>query len=369
MWQKSRVRLALVNSLRVTGGGEKWAVRQAVALRERGVAPVIACRPDGGLRGLAEAEGLSVCPTPMPHDLSPAGVWALRRVFRETRPEVVLCCNERAYRLAAPAARLAGRPPLVYRNGLTGTFRDRALNRVWFRDVARLVVNSEALLTEMRALPWIPEGRLRLIRNGVDPAPYRPDPAARERVRAELGAGPDTPVIAILARVSEEKGHAELLAALARVPGAALWVAGEGGLLPTLRERAAALDVGGRVRFLGFRRDVPALLQGADVVAAPSHREGLGNTLLEAMAAGRPVVASAAAGNEAVVEAGVTGLLVPPRNVEALAAALGALAADPALRERFGAAGRRRVEAEFPLAAETAAWHALLTEVAAEARR
>jgi glycosyltransferase involved in cell wall biosynthesis len=363
------VRLVIVNSLRVSGGGEKWVVRQAAALRERGVSPVIACRPDSPLAQDAAAAGLPTAAVPMRHDLSAAAVRGLAALLHRERPGAVLVCNERAYRLAAPAARLAGRPPLVYRNGLSGTFKNKWANRWWFGQVARLVVNSEPLRAEMLAFGWIPAARVALIRNGIDPAPFAPDPEARGRVREELGAGAATPVVAILARVSEEKGHADLLAALSFLPEAHLWVAGEGGLLPALREQSRTLGVADRVRFLGQRADVPALLQGADVIALPSHREGLPNAVLEAMAASRPVVASTAPGNAAVVAPGVTGELVPPGDGPALAAALERLLGDPELRARYGAAGRARVLTDFPLEGETEAWNALLRQVEAEGRR
>ncbi len=364
------MRIAIINSVRVCGGGEKWAVRQACCWRERGHQPLVICDPGSGLETIARQARLPVAPVPMPNDISLVSVGRLVGALRRFEAALVLCCNERAFRLAAPAARLAGRPPLVYRNGLTATFKDRTLNRLLFRWAARMVLISQPLHDEMTGFGWLSAEKLRIIRNGLDASLYDPDPAARARVRAELGCASDAVVAAVLARVTEDKGQLETIEALAALapayPQAELWIVGEGSLRPRLEALARERGVGERVRFPGFRTDVPAVLQAVDIVVQASHREGLGNTLLEAMAAARPIVASAVGGILDVVLPGETGLLVPPRDPVALAAALEPLLAAAALRQRYGAAGRRRVETEFPLRGETDKWCALFDELVGE---
>jgi glycosyltransferase involved in cell wall biosynthesis len=361
------VRIAIVNSIRVAGGGEKWVTRQAETWRERGHEPLLICQPGSGLQRLAGEVDLPVAPVTMRHDLSPAGVLGIARELRRFQPGFVLCCNERAFRLAVPATYLAGRPPLVYRNGLTATFKNRTLNRLLFRAAQRMVVISEPLRAEMAGYGWITPERLTIIRNGIDTRLYEPNSVARERVRWEAGTASDDIVMAVLARVTEDKGQVETIDALAlladRHPTARLWIVGEGTLRPALERQAAERGLADRVQFLGFRSDIPAVLQAVDIVVQASHREGLGNTLLEAMAARRPIVASAVGGIVDVVVPGETGELVPPYNAKALAAALEPLVADPARRERYGAAGRARVEAEFRLDRETDNWERLFAEV------
>lgn len=360
------LRVAVINSLRVRGGGEKWVARQTARWREAGLRPRVFCPPGSGLAELMRETGVETVPVVMRHDLSPTAVLALARELRRFRPHALLCCNERAFRLGAPASLLAGAPPLVYRNGLTGTFKNRAHNRLFRRRLARMVVNSEALRQEMAAFGWIPPDRLRVIRNGVDLAAFAPDPPARERLRRELGTPEGAVVAAVLARLTEDKGLVETIQALAalreRCPGAEFWIAGEGSLGPRLAALARELGVAERVRFLGFRQDVPAVLQGADLVIQASHREGLGNTLLEAMASARPVIASTVGGNVDVVVPGETGALVPPRDPQALADALAPYLTDPDLRRRSGEAGLRRAREHFSLERETGEWLALLNE-------
>jgi len=188
--------------------------------------------------------------------------------------------------------------------------------------------------------------------NGRDPTRFRPDPAARMALRAVHGAGPADCVVIAVSRLVRHKGWPELLAAMAQVPGAMLWVVGDRlatdhgeDLEPHFTRAAAAM--GGRLVRLGYRTDVAALLAAADVFCLPSHFEGLPMSIIEAMLTGLPVVATDIAGVREQVVDGETGLLVPPFEVPPLAAALTCLAGDAALRARFGAAGRARALARF----------------------
>lgn len=361
------MRIAVVNSIRVCGGGEKWLVRQASCWKAQGHEPMIICQPGSGLERLAREAGVPTQAVSMRNDVSPRAIMNLARALRKFRPAVVLCCNERAFRLAMPARRWAGNPPLMYRNGLTATFKNRSLNRILFRHAARMIVISEPLREEMASYGWIPSDRLQVIRNGIDTDLYRTDEVARARVRKEVGSRPDAVVAAVLARVTEDKGQVETIDALASLakecPQAELWIVGEGTLRPKLEEQARERGISDRVRFLGFRNDISAVLQAVDIVVQASHREGLGNTLLEAMASRKPIVASSVGGIVDVVVPGVTGELVPPYDPAAIAQALRPLLTNPALRTQYGEAGWKRVQEEFRLSRETADWCRLFEEI------
>jgi glycosyltransferase involved in cell wall biosynthesis len=184
--------------------------------------------------------------------------------------------------------------------------------------------------------------------NGRDPHRFRPDPEARARLRAELGAADDTVVVAIVSRLVRHKGHSELAAALAALPAdlkVVLWVVGDRlatdrgqDVVATLR----AAGLGDRLRLLGYRDDIPAVLAAADIFALPSHFEGLPMSVIEAMLCGLPVIATDIRGPREQVVAGETGLLVAPRAVQPMSQALRSLIVQPALRARMGAAGRQR---------------------------
>lgn len=191
---------------------------------------------------------------------------------------------------------------------------------------------------------------------GVNIRQFRPDPEVRAAVRAELGLAPDTPLVLGLGRLVAKKGFGVLIdawpAVLRAHPDAVLVIAGYGDLREALERQATALGLGATVRFAGKleRARAAAYLAAADVFALPIVRDGvdgLPNVLLEAMGAGRAVVASAIAGVTDVVEDGVHGLIVPERDPERLAQAIIRLLTDPALAGRLGAAARTRIEREL----------------------
>jgi len=170
-------------------------------------------------------------------------------------------------------------------------------------------------------------------------------------VPPELRATPDRspPHLVMVARFEEQKDHSTLLRALGRLSAMpwTLELIGDGPLLEDARELARALGIAERVQFAGARHDVARRLSRAQLFLLISHWEGFPRSILEAMRAGLPVVASRAGGAAESVENGVTGAVVRPREVGELVQALTPLLADPALRRRLGTAGRRRYEASF----------------------
>jgi glycosyltransferase involved in cell wall biosynthesis len=225
-----------------------------------------------------------------------------------------------------------------------------ALQRVMRLGVDRYIAVSHEVARQLVARLGVPAVMIDVIPNAVSLAEPAPDAEAVAAARRAMDGGSGWPVVLAVSRLDpQQKGLVHLLGAAARVPNAIVAIAGEGPERPALEARALSLGVGDRVRLLGFRRDVPALLAACDVVALPSLFEGLPLALLEGMAAGKPVVATAIGGTDEAVVDGVTGLLVPPRDAEALAAALRRVLGDPPLAQRLGDAGRARAVAEFSI--------------------
>ena len=194
--------------------------------------------------------------------------------------------------------------------------------------------------------------KVRVVPNGVDVAAIdaaRPGPL----VRRELGLPEDAPVIGLVGRLDHwGKGHKELFTAMARTPGAPSRPGPHRRGRPSgCRDAAVGREPGTRraVHFLGPRRDVPDLLNAMDIFVLPSYSEGVSLALLEAMAAGRPVIATAVGGLPEVVTDGDTGLLIPPRDADALAQALERLLADPAWARQLGANARDHVREHYSL--------------------
>jgi glycosyltransferase involved in cell wall biosynthesis len=328
-------------------------------LRARGH-EVIGVSADGPMLDTVRADGFRVVAMPFARSLSPVAQWrafrALVAFLRAERPDLVHGHMPISGVLARVAARVAGVPKVAYTcHGFLfnqpGPWPRRALGFVleWLAgqltDIHLTVSTEEA--ADARRLRI--HRRSTAIGNGRDPARFHPDPAARARLRAALGVPPDRVVVIAVSRLVRHKGYPELLAAM-RAVEAELWVVGE--RLPSdhgedLEPYFAAAGLGPRLRRLGPRDDIPALLAAADIFTLPSHFEGLPMSIIEAMLTGLPVVSTAIRGPREQVIEGETGLLVPPATVAPLAEALQRLAADPALRARLGAAGRARALAHF----------------------
>src|ERR1700694_1687040 len=195
--------------------------------------------------------------------------------------------------------------------------------------------------------------RGRRVYHGLEPPVMRALEREGQRIRSELGIGPDAFLVGNVGRLALQKGQRHLIGAmpllLERVPHAHAVIAGGGDLEDFLRDLASDMGVAERVHVLGPRKDVPALMHAMYVFAMPSIWEGFGLVLLEAMAAGRPIVASRVATIPEVVVDGETGLLVPAGDPLALAEAVAQLADQPAVARRLGEAGRERLRRHFSL--------------------
>jgi glycosyltransferase involved in cell wall biosynthesis len=211
----------------------------------------------------------------------------------------------------------------------------------------RVVVNAESLRPSGRA-----GRRTEVIPSGVDTERFQPRAGARVAAKARLGVPPDRPLIGTVGRLEGRKGTATLIEAAARLAdyGAAdvgVVVAGDGPLRGELRGLVERLGLAACVTLLGQRSDVREVLAALDVFVLPSRTEGMSNALLEAMAMACPVVATAVGGTPEVVVPGETGVLVPPAEPAAMAAAVARLLAAPELAARLGAAARRRIENRY----------------------
>lgn len=307
-----------------------------------GADPVAALAAEAGL----PVERLA----PTPQGLG--GAWRARhllRLLRARRP--ALFHAHLSWPVAAKwslAAAVAARVPAVATVQLIPRFElDRSTFwqlRLLARGVGRYVAVSRAVADELvERFRW-PEEKVSVVYNAVELERFGAPPSPG--LRAELGAE-GRPLLLTLARLEAQKGLRVLLRAAAKSGDAAFAIAGEGPQRAELEALAAELGIADRVRFLGHRTDVPALLASCDVFVLPSLYEGSSLAVLEAMAARRPVLSSAIGGTDELIDDGVDGLLVPPGDAEALAAAMRRLLDDPELRGQLAAQARAKVEERF----------------------
>lgn len=276
------------------------------------------------------------------------------RLARARRIQVIHSHGKGAGLYGRLAARLTGAVAIHTFHGIHAAGYGRGylrLERALARWSFAVVHVSESQAAEARALGLAPTGRTRVIVNGVDAPSIRAAAARAPLSRATLGLRPDALVLATVARFDPVKRLEVLVRAMpllaARVPEAQLLIVGDGPSRDALLALARTLAPEGGVVFAGAIPDAARVLPLVDLYVTASRREGLPLAVLEAMACGLPVLASAAPGHVDAVEPEVTGRLVPLDDAPALAAAAGLLLRDPALRARMGRAGRERVEQRF----------------------
>jgi len=331
-------------------GGQNQVFLTTLGLRALGHRVVLVAHPDGELRRRAE-EGGEVLP------LAPAGEmdfgtgWRLSRVLRDLAPEIVHAHDPHAVAAAAVALSIGvgtPRPALVASRRVDFRIRGNSFSRWKYRQVDGFIAASEAIRA-MLVEDGIPGDRIHTVHEGIDVD--RVAGVAPANVHAEFWMPTHAPVVGNIGALVPHKGQRYLIDAVPLImrefPDVRLVIVGEGELRPMLEHQIRELHLEKHVILTGFRTDVLALLKGFDVFVMSSVTEGLGTSLLDAMAAARPIVATTAGGIPEVVIDGETGLLVPPRDAHRMAEAIVGLLGRSEERARMGRAGLARVRERF----------------------
>jgi glycosyltransferase involved in cell wall biosynthesis len=351
-------------------GGALQVLYLMRGLRALGVRNILVCPDDAEIAASARGIADVVHAVPMHGEIDLGFALRLRQLARRENAHLVHLHSRRgADWLGGLAARLAGTPCLLTRR--VDNREHPLLARVKYRLFNHVAVISDAIANVLM-LEGVPASRLTRIYSAVDADAYA-GRCDREAFRSELGLPADAAqVCGVIAQLIPRKGHRHLLAALPRIverlPRLHVVLFGRGPEEDALRRRCADLGIAAQVHFAGFRSDLPALLGCLDLVVHPAEREGLGVALLQAAAAGVPVVATDAGGIPEVVADGVSGLLVPPAEPGALADAVLRVLSDPGLVRRLGTSGRRLVAERFSIPAMAAAYLGLYRSLTAETR-
>ncbi|MCW3095522.1 MAG: glycosyltransferase family 1 protein [Chthonomonadaceae bacterium] len=359
----STLRVALFTDSDVFAGTERYMLDLGCALSDLGVAAMIACPTPSLLAERASAEGLTVIPVPKAGLINRPAVRTLVELFQSGQLDIVHANNGRTSLASALAVRQArkGRfvatqhfldPEHVSHTGVKAIVF-HAAHRWVSKYMAHCIAISEAARAGVLRRGEAPEQKVTTVLNGIRPL----DPeklSSPAQIRVGLAIGADTPLVVCAARLEREKDVRSLIAAMTDVraafPDVRCVVAGQGAQQETLTAQINAAGLQDTVQLLGFRTDAQALIQAGDVFVLPSLAEPFGLVILEAMALGRPVIATDAGGPREIVEEGVTGLLVPPSDPPALAAAIRKLLADRQGTETMGRRGQERFQARFTAA-------------------
>jgi glycosyltransferase involved in cell wall biosynthesis len=333
------------------GGAEGFFTRLVPALARVGIAQHVVLRREPAREAALRAAGLDPVGLRFGGPLDLMTPIALRREIDRFRPNVVLSWMNRAS--AAVPRRHAGYSHVAR---LGGYYQAK-----YYRGADYMIGNTRGIARWLGELGHWPRERIRYLPNFVDAAPLPPVP------RAQLDTPDGVPLLLCLGRLHRNKAFDVALRALAMLPDACLWLAGDGAERSALEALARSLGIAERVRWLGWREDVAALYAAADLLLCPSRIEPLGNVVIEAWAHAVPVVAAAADGPRELIVHDATGLLVPIEDHAALAAAATQVLRNPSLRSRLVAEGRAAYESAYSEVAVVRQYCELLREAACAA--
>lgn len=338
------------------GGAEVLAARLARRLQSS-YRFIFACLDQLGTLGRAlQTEGFPVHVLARRPGIDASCIRRLAALFRAERVDLVHAHQYSPFFYSLVARILYRRPAIIFtEHGRLYPDYPRPkrilINRLMLQRRDRVIAVGHAIRQALIDNEGIPAKRVRVIYNGIDLAAFRDAVHPRHELRREMGVDPDDVVILQVARFDPIKDHATALRALVRVvrrhPSVRLVLAGEGPERPAIEELVRRNELETFVRFLGLRTDVARLLAAADLCLLTSVSEGIPLTLIEAMAAGLPVVATRVGGVEEVVQNGSTGFLALPSDDNLLAELICRLIQDPALRRQLGERGHERAEALF----------------------
>ncbi len=366
------MKIVLLSTRRGLGGADQQLLSAALGLRQRGHdVRIVSLTSLGEMGQRARAAGLSTESLEMRRGFAdPRGLVRLVRLVRTWRPSVLHSHMLHA-NLMARACRLFASVPAVV-STIHNIYEGGRLRMLGYR-LSNGLVDHVTIISQTAADRFIrdrivPAALLEVIPNGVDTERYREVPAGtRERLRRSLGLDGEFAWLAV-GRFEQAKDYPTMLRAFARVhaahPAAVLLLVGRGSLQADTQSLAASLGLDGRVRFVGTREDVPEFMTVADGYVMSSAWEGMPMVLLEAAAAGLPIVATMVGGNPEVVRDGTTGYLVPPGDDEALAGAMLRLMTLPEEERRaMGGRGREEVGQHYGLARVVDRYEAVYREV------
>jgi glycosyltransferase involved in cell wall biosynthesis len=344
-----RLRIIHTESSCGWGGQELRVLEESAGMMARGHEVLIATPPEAPIAAEASRRGIPVSLVPI-RKKRPKGLLALRGLFSKHRADVVVTHSSTDSWLAALACRgLACRPPLVRTRHVSAPIPENLATR-WLYGIAagHIVTTGEALRRQVMEEARLPADRVSSVPTGIDLQTFQPGDASA--ARKLLGLPEDRFVVGIVATLRSWKGHRFLVEALASLKdeGMLLVIVGDGPGRANLTEQVRSSGLTGQVVMAGQQSNVSDWLRAFDAFVLPSYaNEGVPQALMQAMACGLPVITTPVGAIGEIVSDGETGLMVPPRDVSALASALTKLRDDPQLRQTLAERGLQQARSRF----------------------
>jgi len=344
------MRVLHINTERTWRGGEQQTVYLAGGLKQRGYETALVCQPSSPLAARARQENVDVIELAMRGEGDLAAVCRLARIIRERTFDIVHMHTSHAHTLGCLASWLARRGARIVTRRVAFPTRRHLASKMKYRHGVHKYIAVSAAIRQVMIDDGIDPERIAVVHSGIDVSRFN-QPEDAVALRAELNIEPDRPVLGNIGRLETVKGQAVLVEAMPAVlkafPQAVLVLVGSGESREAIERKCRELSIESSVVFAGFRDDIPRLLRLFDLFIMPSLAEGLGTSVLDAMAAGVPVIASDVGGIPEIVESEKNGLLVPPRNPSALAKAIIRLLKNRPEAAKFAAAARDTVRHKF----------------------
>ena len=359
-----------IDTARTWRGGQNQVLLTVNGLRAIGQRAALVAHPDGELRKRF-AEGLELVPLAPKSEMDLTAAWRLNRVIKRLQPDVIHAHDAHGVAMAGLALSLGaasaknGEPPLVVSRRVDFHLRHNSFSRWKHRQVDCFIAASEAI-RHMLVSDGVPEARTVTVHEGIDVEHILAAPLVDVHQLFFLPHG--APVVGNIAALVPHKGQRHLIEAahlvVQKLPDVRFVILGEGELREALERLVKEYHLEKHVLLPGFRTDVLGCLKSFDVFVMSSVTEGLGTSLLDAMACSRPIIATNAGGIPEVVDDGVSGLLVPPRDHHAMADAIVALVSNEPRRKAMGEAGFARVNEKFTVERMIAGTAAVYARVA-----
>jgi glycosyltransferase involved in cell wall biosynthesis len=312
-------------------------------LRARGHSVEVVCPIEARLGIRAKEEGFVVHHARMKGGADVTSMLTIKALLSRRKFDVLNTHSGHDSIVAGTAGRLAGTPLVVRTRHLALPISSLA-TYTW---IPHRVIAVSRHVREYLISAGVSKGRVETIYDGI----VRPEALSHSTLRTELGLGADAIIAGMVAIVRDKKGHEDLIEAvqpmLADRPNLHVVMAGDGPWFDKIKNIVNGMGLGERIHLLGFRTDVPNVLRGCDFFVLPTHQEALGQSYIEAMAAGLPVIGTDVDGVPELITHGVNGLLVPPHDIAALRTAMARLIDNPRLRAQLGVAGRLLTDASF----------------------
>lgn len=344
-----------INTERTWRGGEQQTLYLLQALNQRQYMSHLVCQQDSPLEARAREAGLDVFPAVMRGEADLRAAMHIRKLIRKFRYAIIHSHTSHAHALAYLASFGIRVRRLVTRRVDFSIYRRSFLNLngLKYRYMADYYIAISHKIREVLINDGIARQRICVVHSGIDPLRFSGEKG--EHLFSEFNIGPGQKIVLNVAHLADHKGQQYLIRAiphvLAKLPGTRFFIVGKGELLGQLKALASSLGVGQALTFTGFRRDVGAFYQIADLFVMSSVEEGLGTAVLDALSLGKPVVATTAGGLPEIISDGETGRLVAPADPLALAEGMIEMLTHPEMADALATAGRTRVAQCFSIQA------------------